>query len=218
MTSTVKQTQKKDITIIAVVHDDVPQLTRKTIYADYFEPLVKELESFAERKVNVVFAGGAPQSNFHYKGDDVLQTLQRWAPLAANLLDEMKKEGLVVDNLTKVVLVTKGLLKGSLTSLFEDKVLGSALLDLPDNTGTFAISSLITYRTVGFQVGLLLGAKIEDAETQFNGWFAETYMTQDRDWVKSNSYTFSDANRQNIKNYLTEKDKVVYLSLERVKQ
>ena len=53
MTSTTERTRKKDITIIAVVHDDVPESTRKTIYADYFHPLVSELESFTDRKINV---------------------------------------------------------------------------------------------------------------------------------------------------------------------
>jgi hypothetical protein len=206
MTSTFKQLKKNDINIIAVVHDDVPELTRKTIYADYFEPLVRELESFTERKVNVVFAGGEPQSNFEYKGDDIDETARRWAPLGESLLEDMINEGLAINNLTLVILLTKELLKGTLTDLFDEQVLGSSLWDSSGQPGAFALASLLTYRSVGYQVGLFLGAKPEDAETQFNGWFAETYMMQARDPVKSNSYTFSAANRKNITNFLANKD------------
>ncbi|WP_205548262.1 hypothetical protein [Pseudomonas carnis] len=67
MTKTVERTQKKDITIIAAIHDDVTQTKRKTIYADYFHAVVKELESFAERKINVVFAQGEPKATWNTK-------------------------------------------------------------------------------------------------------------------------------------------------------
>lgn len=218
MPSTTEQTQKNDIIIIAVIHDDVPAPARKTIYADHFQPLVSELESFTERKVNVVFAGGAPYSNFQYKGEEHEETVKRWAASGIQLLDEMRSDGVETNNVTKVILITNNALKGGFIDPFNPLVTGVALLDLPDQTGTFAIASLLTYRSVAYEIGILLGGKPEDSETQFNGWFAETYMTQYRDWAKSNSYTFSAANRQNIKNYLAEKDKVAYLSLSSVRQ
>jgi hypothetical protein len=193
MTSTTERTRKKDITIVAVVHDDVPESTRKTIYADYFHPLVSELESFTDRKINVVFTGGPPQSNFDYKGADHSKTMQRWVPLAYKLINDMKKEGLELDSLYKVVLLTN--------DLIDDGIGGFALA-----RDKFAIASLASYFFIGHEIGHLLGAEHEDSEVQFNGWFAETYMTPTRQQIRSISYTFSPANRQNIKNYLADKD------------
>ncbi|MGV8889028.1 MAG: hypothetical protein ACOH2P_13525 [Pseudomonas sp.] len=198
MISTTEQKHKNSITIIAVVHDDVPISTANTIYADHFRPLVRELESFTERKVNVVFAGGEPYDKFEYKGDDILETLRSWEALGFKLLTEMKKEGLNIDSMTKVILVTNDALN--------DKTAGAALLWSPTNTGKCAIASLSSYLNVGHEVGHLLGAKHEDFEVQYNGWWAETYMAPKREIIRSISYTFSPANRQNIKNYLADKD------------
>ena len=199
MTSTVEQTQKKDIIIIAVIHDDVPESSRKTIYAEYFYPLVRELESFTERKINIVFARGAPHSSFEYKSDDELATLVEWEAIAYTLLDEMEKEGLEINDLTKVILVTKDRLN--------KETLGAAgLASQAPPSGKFAIASLQTYAAIGHEVGHLLGATHEDSEIQCNGWCAETYVTPTRLSYRSNAYAFSPANRQNIKNYLADKD------------
>ncbi|MHC8347882.1 hypothetical protein ACYZT7_00520 [Pseudomonas sp. RT4P38] len=198
MTSTIEKKHENSITIIAVIHDDVPKSTATTIYADHFRPLVSELESFTERKVNVVFAGGEPYNKFDYKGDDSLNTLRSWEALGYKLLDEMKKEGLNTDDMTKVILVTNDTLN--------DKTAGAALLWPPANTGKFAIASLGSHLYVGHEVGHLLGAKHEDFEVQYNGWWAETYMAPKREIIRSISYTFSPANRRNIKNYLADKN------------
>lgn len=197
MSSTINPAQKNSITIIAVVHNDVPKSKRETIYADHFYPLVKELESFTERKVHVVFAGAEPYTHFDYKGTDTLDTLQRWESMGFRLLDEMRKEGLITNVLTKVMLVTHDTLN--------DKVAGVALISQPTHSGMFAIASLTSYINVGHEIGHLLGARHEDWEVQFNGWWAETYMTPQRELIRSISYTFSAANRKNINNYLSTK-------------
>lgn len=198
MSSTTQGTPKNAINVIAVVHDDVPGSARKTIYADHFHPLVSELKSFTGRQVHVVFAGGKPYSNFDYKGDEVLKTLQDWEPLGHRLLSEMKKEGLETNNLTKVILLTNDMLS--------DRTAGAALLWPPTGTGTVAISSLGSYLFVGHEIGHLLGARHEDYEVQYNGWWSETYMAPKRDLFRTIAYTFSPANRKNIMNYLADKD------------
>jgi hypothetical protein len=193
MTSTIDRKQKKPIMIIAVIHDDVPESTRKTIYEDHFAPLIKELESFTERKADVVFTGGEPHSNFDYKGDNLLGIMSRWESLGSKLLPQIESEGLPGGALTKIVLVTK--------DGVNDKTLGIA-----SPYHRFAIASLTGYQIVGHEIGHLLGAKHEDSEVQFNPWFADTYMAPKNDMFASNTYTFSPANRQNIKNYLADKD------------
>ncbi|WP_347902786.1 hypothetical protein [Pseudomonas purpurea] len=198
MTPNIEQPQKNAINIVAIVHDDVPEATRKTIYADHFQPLVKELESFTDRKVNVIFGGGAPYSNFAYRGEDTMTILRGWEALGYKFLDEMRKEGFdLSDPLTKVILVTH--------QNVNIKIAGIALLWPPTNTGTFAIASLNSFLHVGHEIGHLLGANHENWEVQYNGWWAETYMVPERNMIRSISYTFSSANRQNIKNYLADK-------------
>ena len=89
MTLNNEQERKEPINIIAVIHGDVPEATSKTIYADHFQPLVSELESFTERKVNIIFAGGEPYKNFDYKGNDTLKTHAKMAALGFS--DSLKR-------------------------------------------------------------------------------------------------------------------------------
>lgn len=184
---------KKSFIIIAVVHNDVPESTRKTIYADYFHPVVSELESFTGRKVNVVFAKGDPQSAFDYKankGDDLLATMQRWEALGSSLRNEMHTDGLETDSLTKIMLLTK--------DYMNSETAGVAL-----TSGRVAMASLVNYTTVGHEIGHMLGARHEDFEVQYkDGWWAETFMIPNPNIIRSNAYAFSAANRQHILNYL----------------
>ncbi|WP_311884427.1 MULTISPECIES: reprolysin-like metallopeptidase [unclassified Pseudomonas] len=198
MTS-LQETQKKDIRIVAILHNDIPQSKRKTLYADYFQPLVKELESFTGRKVDVIFKTGEPHSSFYYKRDPV-EAMELWIPFCNRLMEIMEEEeGYDFDDeLTKFILVTNNALDGG--------TYGVASMDLSPTTGTAAIASLETYSCIGHEIGHLLGATHDDSEILFNGWFAETYVVPQRNNLRSNSYTFSSANRQNILNYLADKD------------
>lgn len=194
MTLSEDQKTKNAITLIAVVHNDVPASIRKTLYADYFHPVVSELESFIERKVNVVFASTEPQSSFEYRSDDRDATLQAWAVLGSALRNQMAAEGVGIHNLTKVMLLTHdGLNKKTAGVAFQ--------------AGSVSIASLRSYNTVGHETGHLLGATHEAARVRFkNGWWAETFMFPTPELIRSNAYAFSETNRQNIKNYLANWD------------
>jgi hypothetical protein len=195
MTTTIESSQeKKIITIFAVLHDDVPESTRKTIYANYFYPFVSELESFTDRKVNVVFwRNSPPYSTYRYKGENVRWISEQWELLAFEFLKEMRAKGFNTDTTTKVILITK--------EMINDKHAGVATR----SPGTAAIASITSYITIGHEVGHLLDARHEDSETQYNGWWCDTYMAPEINTLKSNCYVFSKANRQNINDYLAQK-------------
>jgi len=189
---------KRDINIFAIVHDDLPASAIKNIYADHFHPFVQELESFIDRKFNVAFGRAAPYSQFNYKGNDPLRTLRAWETLGRQYLEWARIEGFETGPLDQVVLLTKENLN--------EKTAGAALLWPPLNTGNFAISSLGSRINVGHEVGHLLGARHEDSEIQYNGWWCETYMTPQPHPLRSICYSFSQKNRENIKNHLANKD------------
>lgn len=190
--------KQKTITIYAAIHEDVPQSIKASIHADYFFHYAQELESFTDRKVRVVYGAGAPYSHFDYKGEDTLATLRRWEVLGNRYLDQYRAEGFDMDDVHVAVLITRDALTGS--------TLGAALCWPPTNTGKFAIASVSAYQTIGHEIGHLLGARHEDSEIFYNGWWSESYMTPQREFLRSNSYRFSDANRKNINNYLATRN------------
>ncbi|WP_438300200.1 hypothetical protein [Pseudomonas sp. NMS19W] len=189
---------KRDINIFVFVHDDIPATITTSIYADHFQPFVKELESFIDRKFHVVFGRGAPYSQFNYKGDDTLRTLRSWETLGLQYLRSANSEGFETGPLDQVVLLTRENLN--------EKTAGAALLWPPLNTGNFAIASLTSRLNVGHEVGHLLGARHEHSEIQYNGWWCETYMTPQPNPLRSICYSFSQKNRENIKNHLASKN------------
>ena len=197
MNSTIEH-PKESITIFAIIHNDIPESTKNTLYDDHFHPFVTELESFTGRRVRVISSERKPYSDFPYKGENESLTLSLWENMAFNFLDEMRAKGVQTNLLTKIILITNDTLNV--------KVAGIARTVPPFHSGTVAISSLSTYVNVGHEIGHLLGAKHEDAETQYNGWWCDTYMRPQGDVFKSNCYTYSPANRQNIKNYLANYD------------
>lgn len=198
MNADFRQQKQKTITIYAAIHRDVPESVKASIYVDHFRPFVQELESFTDRKVNVVLGAGEPFRSFDYKGEDLTATLLRWERLGRQYLDLYRAEGFDMDDVHVVVLVTGD----SLTS----STLGAALTWPPKGTGQFAIASVTGYQVIGHEIGHLLGAKHEDSEISFNGWWGESYMTPERQILRSNSYRFSETNRNNIKNYLATRN------------
>jgi hypothetical protein len=197
MNNVSEQKKQKKITIYAAIHEDVPKDVKDSIYADHFLPLVKELESFTDHKVSVVFGAGAPYSNFDYKGEDTMATLRKWELLGSKYLDAYRAEGFDTNDIRLVVLVARDRLTRNIE--------GAALVWPPYSAGRFAIASVNGYQVIGHEIGHLLGARHEDSEINYNGWWSESYMTPQRLELRSNSYTFSEANRKNINNYLATK-------------
>ncbi|MEX3774658.1 hypothetical protein [Pseudomonas sp. MYb118] len=192
------QTDKSPINIFVVVHDDVPPSAKQDMHVNYFAHLADELQSFTDRKVNVIYGAGAPYSRFEYKGDNALEILQRWKKLAEQYLAAYKNEGFIINRLSLVLLFTKDAINGNTS--------GAALVDLPQSNGQFAISSGESYLYPAHEIGHLLGAKHQNFEVNYNGWWCETYMAPNAHLLRTNCYKYSPENREAIKNYLATLD------------
>ncbi|MNH35616.1 hypothetical protein D3C79_963180 [compost metagenome] len=73
---------------------------------------------------------------------------------------------------------------------------------LSNISGTTGIASMTSYTVPGHEIGHMLSATHENAKTDFNGWFCETYMVPARTLLRSNCYRYSEQNRAAIAAYL----------------
>ncbi|WP_460119617.1 hypothetical protein [Pseudomonas sp. S2_C03] len=189
---------KNPIDIFVVIHDDINPSIKQQMAASYFSHLQKELESFTDRKVNIFYGTGSPHNKFDYKGSNETEILQRWEKLGLQWLEFRSKEGFIITQTSLVLLFT--------AHPINENVSGAALVDLRKNGGRFAIASAGSNLYPAHEIGHLLGAKHDDYEVNYDGWWCETYMTPNPHLLRSNCYKYSPANRNAIKHYLASMD------------
>ncbi|MCD5995386.1 hypothetical protein KDX38_17580 [Pseudomonas sp. CDFA 602] len=181
---------KRPLFFYLVIHDDLPQAKIDSLVENHFAWLIKDLESFTGRRINLEFIRNAPAlTDFSYKGDDTDQLSALWKKQVDQY---MNTHNLPRNHTTKYLLLTN--------NSINSKVMGFAI-----DKGYAGIASLETYPAPAHELGHMLGGHHDSAEVLYqNGWWCETNLMPTRVNLRANCYVFSDENKQRIAAHLSE--------------
>ncbi|WP_445180415.1 hypothetical protein [Pseudomonas sp. McL0111] len=185
----------KPLLLMVYVHKDLSEHDSNDLYDTHFKWLSKEFETISGRIFGIIMVphSRAPELCEHsYKVDTPEQALYSWYEKI-----ERNKEKIIgvnsgyTDHTLKCLLLTRDNLS--------DTVGGIAT-----HTGSCAIASINGHQTPAHEVGHLFGARHEDYEVYYNGWWDETIMASGtlESNFRGNAKRFSDKNREHIRNYL----------------
>lgn len=167
------------------IHDQVTEQERAELGSGYLNDFLAHLEEITGRRTTVTIITEKPGvTDFGYREDNLEKLLVNWGSVSIqyanenNLPPPSERHKYMLLTSNKVNWLTHG---------------------VTDVNGNVGISSLRMYNTIGHEVGHLLGATHEAAD----GFPCQTIM-----WGKSTStiipcYTFSEANQEAIREYLS---------------
>ncbi|HEX8594135.1 MAG TPA: hypothetical protein VF682_12775 [Pseudomonas sp.] len=180
--------EKQPIFLTVFVHDDIPQAERASIRRDYFAWLLKDMESFTERRVFLEFIENKGElTTFKYQGDDIDTIHSNWGNLVHRYTE---------DNNLRWGITHKYLL------LTRHKI-NSYTLGITKPFHYAAIASMETYQAAAHEIGHMLGGTHEASEVLYkDGWWCETNITPTRYNLRANCYVYSAQNRKIMRNYL----------------
>ncbi|MNK98439.1 hypothetical protein D3C87_1188010 [compost metagenome] len=185
----------RPLLLLVFIHDDLEDYDKSTLYDDHFSWLIDEMESISGRPMAVILISpedSKGMSNFTYKNQNHGQSLAQWHDRVNEHLDTYPINNFDI-KLHKVLLLTRDPINSS--------VLGVAYYK-----GYGAIASIAHNRTPAHEVGHLFGANHEDGEVLYDGWWHETTMRPFDEYsnLRGDANRFSDANRESIREYLSE--------------
>ena len=177
----------KSLQIWVYPHDELADISERKLRNDYFQRWLDEMRSFTEHPIEVIFQRDVPGiTDLAYVGKPSEEILEAF------------KDGLESRPSPPFSFMRKHLL---LTRNVYDRSGLNYNAGLARQGGVHAIASLDTFKAPAHEIGHLLNATHEQAATQFNGWFCETYMTP-RNPLRSHCHRYSDENRAIIADYL----------------
>lgn len=174
------------------IHDQLDPKEVAGLGPDYLEWFLKEVTQITGRRVSVIRVTNTPgMTDFGYRQSDDMQAMREWHKRVVHYI-ETRNLPLSTKN-HKYILITRH-------NLASD-ILGVAF----SNRGV-AIASLKAYNTIGHEIGHLLGATHDNAETSFaRGLPCRTLMYPEHTALIANCYVFSEKNRQAIHEYVNDK-------------
>ncbi|GAB7530332.1 hypothetical protein PS3A_27430 [Pseudomonas sp. 3A(2025)] len=171
------------------IHDQLDPREVADLGPDYLEWFLKELTQVTGRRVNVIRVVNTPgMTDFGYRQGDDAQTMREWQN---RVLDYIEARNLPLSTkYHKYLLITR--------HNVTPEVMGVAY----SNRG-IAIASIRAYNTIGHEIGHMLGATHENAETRLLSFPpCRTLMYPEHSALFANCFVFSDKNRQAIHEYL----------------
>ncbi|WP_053163940.1 reprolysin-like metallopeptidase [Pseudomonas sp. P1.8] len=191
---------KKPISIMIVIHRDLYNYQKNDLYADYFSWLKSELESLSGRDIRLLMYRHdevAELSGYNYRNEDSNAALQGWTDLINDWFITLKKSGEHTPSLTKVLLLTRNNINVTASGLL------GGTRGISWYKGHCAIAAITSTHVPAHEIGHMLGAKHEDSEVIYDGWWHDTIMLTDEfSSMRGNAHRYSDKNRENIRNYL----------------
>lgn len=181
----------RPITLYIFVHSDVHPTTAHTLGRAHFKVFTDEIQSITGRHFNFKEIRNVPgMTDFNYKTPDEGDALRRWQ-IAAIAYKNL--HGLGWGKTERYILVTQ--------DPINDRVLGCAYLGQPP-----IIACTKHYQVIGHEVGHSFNATHEDAELGWNAWggVCETMMYATVSNIRGNCYRFTQKNRKNIKDFLSD--------------
>jgi hypothetical protein len=184
--------------LIVFIHKDLSDYSTADIYEDHFKWLSEELETTSGRPFAIIFISpsDAPRdlSNYSYKVDTPEQTLYDWRKIVDAHKDSYTS-GSYDDHTRKFLLLTRDNLSSTVAGIASPR-------------GYCAIASIRRDQTPAHEVGHMFGARHQDYEVYYNGWWDETIMASSSEAspLRGDAKRFSDKNRENIRNYLEMHD------------
>lgn len=179
----------RSLVITVYPHDELADISDRQLHDDYFQHWLEEMRSFSQHPIEVIFQRAVPGlTDIEYKAMSSDETLDAFSREIAS-----QRSGRPFSYMNKDLLLTKDTYDRSGITF---------VAGLANSSGNTAIASMHSYAVPGHEIGHMLSATHENAQTHFNGWFCETYMAPARIKLLSHCYRYSEANRAAITDYL----------------
>lgn len=187
----------RPLMLLVFIHEDLSDHDFDDIHESQFSWLSEEFETLSGRPfaISYIEPSNAPGLSDHaYKAGTPNQALFDWYKKV-----EAHKDAYTIgsygDGNRTFVLLTRDRLNST--------VAGIAM-----QMGHCAIASIRGNQTPAHEVGHMYGARHEDYEVNYNGWWDETIMEPGTGAspLRGDAKRFSDKNRENIRNYLEQID------------
>jgi hypothetical protein len=180
------------------IHSDLDGYDINELNKDYFSWVRTELQDISNRNIDMTIntkSTSPEMANFEYKDNSSGRSLYNWSILVDQMSSRVKVPGreFYHRKLIKHLLLTR--------DPINEMVAGVAYSE-----DRYGIASISYKMAAGHEIGHMLGATHEDADILYNGWWDDTIMKEDHSPLRGNAYRFSDKNRENIRNYLSQFD------------